>query len=129
MFKFDRLLAGLAVLTLAVMLSPAQAATWHHHRHRHVASAESDRRPAAWCGWFMAQHFGISGKLARWLWVARNWAHSGSPAPGPQVGSIVVWRHHVGQITAIKGSSIRVLSGNDGHAVRDRWRSPRGVIA
>ncbi|WP_316205720.1 CHAP domain-containing protein [Bradyrhizobium sp. SZCCHNS1012] len=128
MFKFGRLLAGLAILTLTVMLSTAQAAPRHHHRHRHLASAESSR-PSAWCGWFMAQHLGISGKVARWLWVARNWAQFGSPAPGPQVGSIVVWRHHVGQITAVRGSSIRVLSGNDGHAVRDRWRTLRGVIA
>jgi hypothetical protein len=133
--KYGRLALGLSMLALAVMVAAPAEASHHRHHHR-VVYADSgdfdvrpDARPHAWCGWFMAEHLGISGKVARWLWVARNWAHFGSPAPGPQVGSIVVWRHHVGQITAVRGGSIRVLSGNDGHAVRDRWRSAHGVIA
>jgi hypothetical protein len=71
----------------------------------------------------------LMGIQRRDLWVARNWARVGAPARGPRVGAIVVWRHHVGKITAVEGGRIRVLSGNDGHAVRDRWRSTRGVIA
>lgn len=80
----------------------------------------------AWCGCWLGHHLGMP---RRDLWVARNWAHVGQPAGGPRVGAIVVWPHHVGRITAVSGNRIRVLSGNDGRAVRDRWRSVRGVIA
>lgn len=83
-------------------------------------------RPRAWCGWWLGRQLGL---LSRSLWLARNWAHVGSPA-GKHVGAIVVWRHHVGKITAVRADgAIKVLSGNDGRAVRDRWRSARGVIA
>lgn len=79
-----------------------------------------------WCGCWLASHLSMP---SRPLWVARAWARIGHPAGGPQVGAVVVWRHHVGLITAVEGGMIRVLSGNDGGAVRDRWRSTRGVIA
>ncbi len=83
-------------------------------------------RPRAWCGWWLGRQLGM---LSRSLWLARNWAHVGAPS-GKHVGAIVVWRHHVGKITAVRADgAIRVLSGNDGRAVRDRWRSARGVIA
>lgn len=83
-------------------------------------------RPRAWCGWFMGKLVGLHDRA---LWLARNWAHVGAPA-GKHVGAIVVWRHHVGKITAVRADgAIRVLSGNDGRAVRDRWRSSAGVIA
>lgn len=95
--------------------------------------AASGRRPVGcphrWCGCWLAGHRGYSGAHARRLWVARAWAREGRPASGPQVGAVVVWRHHVGIITAVDGRMIRVLSGNDGNAVRDRWRSTAGVIA
>lgn len=80
----------------------------------------------AWCGCWLAKHLGLSDRS---LWLARRWATIGSNAGGPQVGAIVVWRHHVGKITAVDGHRIRVLSGNDGGAVRDRWRTTAGVIA
>lgn len=90
-----------------------------------------DGRPAgcparAWCGCWLAAHLGISNRS---LWLARNWASVGHPAGGPQPGAIVVWRHHVGTIKAVEGSRILVLSGNDGRAVRERWRTTAGVIA
>lgn len=98
--------------------------------------AEIDRaielggRPAgcparAWCGCWLSAHLGLH---RRDLWLARNWARVGRPS-SPQAGAIVVWRRHVGKITAVNGDMIRVLSGNDGRRVRDRWRSARGVIA
>jgi hypothetical protein len=80
----------------------------------------------AWCGCWLAKHLGLSDRS---LWLARRWASLGNDAGGPQVGAIVVWRHHVGKITAVDGDRIRVLSGNDGRAVRDRWRTTAGVIA
>lgn len=82
-------------------------------------------RPAAWCGWWLGHHVGMP---LRKLWLARNWAHVGSPAaPGP--GVIVVWRHHVGIITGQRNGQWVVKSGNDGRAVRERPRSIAGAIA
>ena len=61
--------------------------------------------------------------------LARSWAHYGSNAGGPQVGAIVVWRHHVGKIVGRENGQWIVQSGNDGHAVRTRPRSLAGAIA
>lgn len=68
----------------------------------------------------------------RELWVARNWAKVGTPASGPANGVIAVFRNHVGRVTAVDPSRpgmMKMISGNDGRAVRERWRSTRGVIA
>jgi hypothetical protein len=65
----------------------------------------------------------------RSLWLARNWSSAGSNAGGPDVGVVVVWRHHVGIITGRDGSGWIVKSGNDGNAVRERVRSITGAIA
>lgn len=109
------------------------------HRDRHPANprprlareaASYEGRPTgcphAWCGCYLAAHLGIPNRS---LWLARNWANIGSPVSGPQVGAIAVWPHHVGKITAVDGNRILLLSGNDGHAVRERWRPVRGIIA
>lgn len=101
------------------------------------ASAQAfDGRPArcphiAWCGCWMAEYLGIRDhKLWRDLWVARNWAKYGRPAPGPAPGVIAVYPHHVGKVTAVpKPGVIEMLSGNDGRQVRQRQRSIKGVIA
>ncbi len=59
--------------------------------------------------------------------LAANWRRFGRPG-SPQVGAIVVWPHHVGEIVgrASNGQWI-VLSGNDGNAVRRRPRSIDGA--
>lgn len=87
---------------------------------------KSDPRPAAWCGWFLRQKKGIADRAYN---LARNWARLGTPAPGPAPGVVAVWRHHVGEVRDVRPGQILLLSGNDGHAVRERWRSVRGVIA
>jgi hypothetical protein len=61
--------------------------------------------------------------------LARSWAHYGSNAGGPSVGTIVVWSHHVGKIVGHENGQWIVESGNDGHAVRTRPRSLAGAIA
>jgi hypothetical protein len=61
--------------------------------------------------------------------LARSWAHYGSNASGPSVGTIVVWRHHVGKIVGQENGQWIVESGNDGHAVRARPLSLAGAIA
>lgn len=134
-----------AALALGLVSAPAAARphhhphhhSHHHHQHdrRHVVSGHAGAiagRPAAcagipWCGCWLRLRFGIAD--AR-LNLARAWASVGSAASGPAAGVVVVWRHHVGVITENLGNGlIRVLSGNDGHAVRNRVRTTRGIIA
>lgn len=81
-------------------------------------------RPRAWCGWWMRTQRGGGAHLN----VAWNWSRWGSPS-GPQVGAVVVWRHHVGEIVgqAANGKWL-VRSGNDGGAVRTRARSVAGAV-
>ena len=141
-----KLASALAVVTSVIVLSSSAAqARGHHHRgahtvrhsaHKHHNGAFVQRRagryasrsgrPAAWCGWWLGQQLGISNRS---LWLARNWASVGSNAGQPEVGVVVVWRHHVGIITGRSGSGWIVKSGNDGHAVRERVRSISGAIA
>lgn len=83
-------------------------------------------RPAAWCGWWLGHHMGMP---LRHLWLARNWASVGANAGAPQIGVVVVWRHHVGIITGRQGNQWVVKSGNDGRRVRERPRSVAGAIA
>jgi hypothetical protein len=82
------------------------------------------RRPSEWCGWWMRTQRGGGPKFN----VAWNWRNYGSPA-APQVGAVVVWRHHVGQIVG-RASDGRwlVQSGNDGGRVRTRPRSIAGAL-
>lgn len=81
-------------------------------------------RPRAWCGWWMRTQRGGGPEFN----VAWNWRKYGSPT-SPQVGAVVVWRHHVGEIVgqASNGQWL-VRSGNDGRAVRTRARSVAGAI-
>lgn len=82
------------------------------------------KRPRKWCGWWMRTQLGGGPEFN----VAWNWRKYGSPS-GPQIGAIVVWRHHVGIITgrAANGKWI-VKSGNDGGRVRERARSVKGAV-
>lgn len=81
-------------------------------------------RPRQWCGWWMRSRRGGGPEFN----VAWNWRKYGS-ATSPQVGAVVVWRHHVGEIVgrAANGQWI-VRSGNDGGAVRTRARSVAGAV-
>jgi len=62
---------------------------------------------------------------------AAKWAEWGHWSPGPRVGAVVVWRHHVGVIEG--GPDNRgqwlVHSGNDGRVVRTRYMSLARAIA
>ena len=81
-------------------------------------------RPRAWCGWWMRTQLG-GGPQYNLAW---NWRNYGSPG-SPQVGAVVVWRHHVGMITgqASNGQWL-VKSGNDSRRVRERPRSIAGAV-
>lgn len=134
---------------MALACAPAQAGFWdeafntpaqtvrstkakasHVHRHRvsraHPGAGHGvGTRPAKWCGWHALRMFGLRDRS---LWLARNWAHVGRPTHA-KPGAVVVWRGHVGRVEAVAPGRILVTSGNDGHAVRTRWWSTRGVIA
>jgi hypothetical protein len=110
-----------AMALLFAFTSSAEARTPPHHRSPHAG------RPAAWCGWYMRSQMGSDPGPEYNL--ARAWAHYGANAGGPSVGTIVVWRHHVGKIVGHENGHWIVQSGNDGHAVRTRPRSLAGAIA
>lgn len=120
-----------AVLALA-LAPPAHARPHHHRHHHHRGNVGEAGQPAAcagirWCGCWLRLRLGLADVR---LNLARAWAEIGSAAPGPAAGVIAVWPHHVGLITEnLGGGMIRLLSGNDGNAVRDRPRSTRGIIA
>jgi len=91
-------------------------------------------RPAAWCGWQMRQE--VMADPGPTFNRALAWKRYGVPAPGPEVGAIVVWsrgrgKGHVGKITGFDESTGQwiVRSGNDGHAVRERARSVKDALA
>lgn len=135
---------GIAITAaiLAFAISPAQAR--HHHRHHYRVRLAAVRvyghrsrsidvnydRPSdcygiPWCGCFMRHIEGVADKT---LNLAREWAHWGH-AVSAQIGAIVVWPHHVGKIVGGGPGHWLVLSGNDGHRVRERVRSVAGAIA
>lgn len=100
--------------------------------HQHASSIHSTgsghyatgARPARWCGWWMRTQKGGGPELN----LASNWRHWGRPS-GPQIGAVVVWRHHVGMITGrAAGGQWIVKSGNDGGRVRERPRSVAGAV-
>ncbi len=92
--------------------------------HTKVYNGGVGKRPRKWCGWWMRTQLGGGPKFN----VAWNWRHYGSPT-GPQVGAVVIWRHHVGIITGRTASGKWIVkSGNDGNRVRERARSVKGAI-
>jgi hypothetical protein len=120
-----------AAMAVACLNAPALAS--HRSSHHHSANASVHgrhyaRHGGAWCGAYMRRVFGVADPR---LNLARNWASAGSNAGGPQIGAVVVWPHHVGVIRGGPDSNGEWLieSGNDGHAVRTRYRSLRGAIA
>jgi hypothetical protein len=114
MNKFLYLLATTALI--AVSGSAAQAA-------RHDGIRGDNSKPSKWCGWYMRQQRGGGPEFN----VAANWRRYGKPGK-PQVGAVVVWDHHVGEITGrtAQGQWI-VRSGNDGGRIRERVRSITGA--
>ena len=146
-----------AIIALGIGLLSTQAHAHHRHKHLHHArhhhhrvasaaltrAAESSSLSAAhfssarprdcygipWCGCWLKHALGISdGKLN--LNLARNWARVGRRVSGPSPHVIGVMPHHVFLVVRVLGPDrVLAISGNDGHAVRTRVRSTRGVIA
>lgn len=123
----------------------------HHYRHRvhYSHSGEyldescrisrcgfehhaSDPRPSQWCSWWLRQTLGVPLGVINNL--ALSWLHWGHPSR-PEIGAVVIWSRghghgHVGIIRGGPDSRGRWLieSGNDGHAVRTRYRSIAGAV-
>ncbi len=115
-----------------LLITTGTAHATHHHTRSHIQHSSqhfSDGRPSAWCGWFMRHH--VPTDPGPSFNLAANWAHYGTSVSGPNTGVIVVWPHHVGQITGYDTQQHEwiVLSGNDGHAIRNRPRPLGRVIA
>jgi hypothetical protein len=81
-------------------------------------------RPRRWCGWWMRTQRGGGPEFN----LAWNWSRYGR-ATSPQVGAVVVWRHHVGEIVGQAPNGMWIVrSGNDGGRVRERPRSVAGAV-
>jgi hypothetical protein len=81
-------------------------------------------RPRRWCGWWMRTQRGGGPEFN----LAWNWRKYGRSTT-PQVGAVVVWRHHVGEIVGQTPSGMWIVrSGNDGGRVRERARSVAGAV-
>ena len=151
------LITGVLALALTILIANTAEARRHNYHHPHVRNISgystssrshfderwSNRaravrhgsrtvngnmsgRPRAWCGWWLGHHLGMADRR---LWLARNWAQVGQNIGKPQLGAVVVWRHHVGIITGRVGKQWVIKSGNDGQGVRERVRSIAGAIA
>lgn len=126
-----RFLAAL-MLCLAAVPASAHARHWHRHYAHHVrhhwhARHYADGRPRAWCGYWMRHNVSSDPGVA--FNLARNWLRWGHPVSGPAPGVIGVMPHHVFKVIEVVGPGrVLAISGNDGHAVRTRVRSTRGVI-
>lgn len=70
-------------------------------------AGSTDGRPAKWCGWYMRTLYGGGPEYN----VAWNWSKRGV-ATSPQIGAIVVWRHHVGYISGQRNGKWVVTAGN-----------------
>lgn len=81
-------------------------------------------RPAAWCGWWMRTQRGGGPEYN----LAANWRNYGR-ATQPQVGAVVVWPHHVGEIVGRSSNGQWIVrSGNDSGRVQARARSVSGAV-
>jgi hypothetical protein len=106
----------LVTLLFSVAGSPAEAS-------RGNGARGDNSRPSKWCGWYMRQQRGGGPEFN----LAANWRRYGRPG-SPQVGAVVVWDHHVGEITGRTANGQWIVrSGNDGGRVRERVRSIAGA--
>lgn len=99
-------------------------------RHQESRGGRPGGCPSAWCGCWLAQHLGLN-RISINLNLAWNWSKIGHQT-SPQPGAVAVWPHHVGLVKGVRrgnrGLELLLLSGNDGHAVRERWRLAKNAV-
>jgi hypothetical protein len=108
----------LLLATLLIGIAPMSA-----EASRGSGVRGDNSKPGKWCGWYMRQQRGGGPEFNR----AAHWRNYGR-ATSPRVGAVVVWDHHVGEITGKTSSGQWIVrSGNDGGRVRERVRSIAGA--
>ena len=76
-------------------------------------------RVVRWCGVYLAKIVKSPPRGYASVDAWKRWGKRVTCRPG----AVAVFRHrHVGLVTATRKGHIRVKSGNDGNAIKDRWR-------
>lgn len=84
----------------------------------------------AWCADAMNAWLKRTGHRTSGSAAAISFAHYGQRLPGPKVGAIAVFRHHVAIVTKVLGHGrVQTISGNWSHRVKRATVSTRGAIA
>jgi hypothetical protein len=111
---------AVAALCLIAGIADARPRHARHHSAPAIGDRPAECRGIPWCGCWLRLRLGIADTS---LNKASLWARLGTPANACRPGLIAVWPHHVGEITeCLAGGMIRLISGNDSDAVRDRVR-------
>ena len=95
-----------ATATALALTSPALASSRHHRTHHHGVRSDGPCPFNLGCGCNLANYFHVAGKAWRDLWVARNWAHYGSPAHKGCTGCVAV-------LTRGRGGHVGVVKSYD----------------
>jgi hypothetical protein len=81
-------------------------------------------RVVRWCGLYLAKIVSAPPKFAASVDSWRNWGKRTEC----RVGTVAIFRHrHVGKVVAVRRGGLLIVSGNDGNAVKTRWRSSRAI--
>lgn len=122
------------------VFTPSPSVSWHSSGAAWLAQAKvyTGKRGAdlrvkhrrLWCGEFVCKVMAEVGKECPPGYAkATSWAAVGKRLPGPQVGAIAVYRHHVGIVAGVNGDgSIVLLSGNYNDRVHEGPYRSRGLI-
>lgn len=137
-FGTDRATRAIVCALLACLLAACATSSNHLPRPpptkgRSIAEVY-DRRPRAWCGWYMRSL--MAADPGRSFNQALAWGGYGRPAAGPAIGVIVVWQRrcpHCGHVGIIVGrapdGAWLIRSGNDSHTVKTRPRRVDNAVA
>lgn len=143
-----KLIVAAAIFVAAITTAEARPRHHHHHHRQRVERTQeaprgffgnffggvpqtSDSRPRdcygiAWCGCWLRHQLGIDDKS---LNLASNWHRWGRRVPGPVVGAVVRFVHHVGIVVGVTESGDPIVkSGNHNHAVATAVYPKRRVI-
>ena len=90
---------------------------------RFLGSGRPHGAPAEWCGAFMGLVARVTGHaVPAGYEKAAQWIHAGPRLPGPRVGAIAVYSHHVGIVEAVTKQGPLLISGNFGHKVAEGYQ-------
>lgn len=96
---------------------------------RFLGSGNPTGRAGAWCAWFVSFVLERTGHKPLSSGMAYSALYYGPHLASPRPGALIVLRGHVGVVAAVHGSSVTMVSGNWGHAVRMAEIPTRAAIA